>query len=385
MRKKMRIKIVIKLAVLLLFLFSCSNNENERPIPKIEVYQTVEQDILVYQEFVGQVYGLKDIAIRARVEGELIGIYFQEGSTVKKGDPLYKIDAQPYEAEVAAKMSQVAEAKTMLAKAQSDLNRIKPLAKQKAVSQSDLDGAVAQYDASVASLKAAKAVLRASQIQLGYTKISSPISGLIGRTKAKVGDFVGRNPNPVILNVVSNIETILVQFFITEKQYLSIKRFALTDEFINRDEEERANIELILADDSFYKHKGKIDFIDREVDSQTGAILVQASFPNPDKLIRPGQFAKLKINVNVIENGIKIPERCITELQGIYNVYVISDSSTIKQKQVEVGSRYNNFRVITKGLNPGEKVVYEGLQQVRQGMRVEPVIVEVEQITIEKR
>ena len=184
------------------------------------VFETKAERVPIRLEFVGQVSGFKDIAIRARVEGYLEGIHFEEGSRVEKGSLLYTLESQPFEAAVAAQMSGVAEAKTALVKAESDLNRIRPLAEAKAVSESDLDSAVAMYEASIAGVDAAEANLRAANIQLSYTKIHAPISGLIGMTRAKVGDFVGREPNPVILNVVSQIDTVLVQFFITENQYL---------------------------------------------------------------------------------------------------------------------------------------------------------------------
>ena len=199
------------------------------PPPQVNVIELRAQDIEVPIEFVGQTLGAKDIAIRARVEGFLEGIHFEEGSEVKRGKLLYTLESQPYEAEVAAMMSQVAEAKTILAKASSDLNRIRPLAQRKAVSQSDLDGAIAAYEASQASVEAAEAILRASKIKLSYTRINSPINGVIGKTNAKVGDFVGRSPNPVILNTVSNIATVRVEFFLTENQYLEVARRVIED------------------------------------------------------------------------------------------------------------------------------------------------------------
>ena len=181
---------------------------------------TEAQEVPLFQEFVGQVYGLKDIDIAARVEGFLEEIHFQEGSEVEAGALLYTLESQTYEEKVAAQMSRVAEAETMLAKAKGDLDRIKPLAKVKAVSESDLDTAVAIHEASIASLAASRANLSAAKIQLGYTKVYSPIHGIIGKTQAKVGDFVGRAPNSVILNTVSQIDTVLINFFITESQYL---------------------------------------------------------------------------------------------------------------------------------------------------------------------
>jgi membrane fusion protein (multidrug efflux system) len=378
---------VLIIFFLLIWLFvSCGeNNANQHPVPEIQVYQVKTQDIPVYDEYVGQIYGAKDIDIRARVEGVIIGIYFQEGSHVNKGKLLYTIDSQPYEADVAAKMSKVAEAKTMLAKALSDLNRIRPLAEQQAVSQSDLDGAVAQYEAAQSSLEAANAVLRASQIQLSYTRISAPISGVIGKTKAKVGDFVGREPNPVILNTVSDISNVLVQFFITEKQYLIAKRFSLTESHKKLENEPADNLRLLLSDGTVYKHIGKIDFVNREIDSQTGAMLVQASFPNPDGILRPGQYAKIDIRINMIENGIMIPQRCLSELQGLYTVSLITKDNKIENKRVEVGEPIGDFRIIRKGLSAEDRVVYEGLQKVRKGMSIKPMIVDVEPVINEKR
>ena len=380
----MKIRAVIVFIASLSFLLSCADkNEKQKPPQEIQVYQVKTEDIPVFEDYVGQVYGAKDIDIRARVEGVITGIHFQEGSQVKKGKLLYTIDSQPYEADVAAKMSKVAEAKTILAKALSDLNRIRPLAEQKAVSQSDLDGAVAQYEAAQSSLEAANAILRASQIQLSYTKISAPISGVIGKTKAKVGDFVGREPNPVILNTISDISSVLVQFFITEKQYLQAKRFSMSEVYKTRKNRPAENLQLFLSDGTIYDHVGKIDFVNREIDSQTGAMLVQSSFPNPDGILRPGQYAKVKIRIDMIENGVMIPQRCLSELQGLYTVSLVNKDNIIENKRVEVGEPIGNFRIVRKGLSAGDQVVYEGLQKIRKGMTVKPVIVNVEPILTE--
>ncbi len=379
----MRRKSGIPLLLILFLLPNLSCGEKDKPEgqpTEIEVYQTVESEILIFHEFVGQIYGYKDIAIRARVEGFLEGIHFQEGSRVKQNNLLYTLESQPFEADVAAKMSMVAEAKTMLAKAQSDLGRIRPLAEQKAVSQSDLDSAVAMYEAAIASVEAAEANLRASNIQLGYTKIYSPIDGIIGKTNAKVGDFVGRSPNPVILNVVSRIDTILVEFFITEQQYLQIARFAgkRLSEISERDD--AARLELKLADGSTYGHQGRVDFIDRGIDPTTGAILIQASFPNPNELLRTGQFARVKAQVHSIENGIKIPQRCISEMQGRFSVFIVNDENVIESREVDAGPKIDDFQVIRSGLKAGEKVVYEGLQWIRSGITVIPVVKEIEPV-----
>jgi len=375
-------KITLRLlCILLLVFFSCAKKEDQPkqpPPPDITVVVTKAQEIPIYQEFVGQIYGFKDIAIRARVEGFLEGIHFEEGSRVEKGSLLYTLESQPFEADVAAKMSRVAEAKTRLAKAKSDLDRIEPLAKEKAVSQSDLDAAVANYEATIESVKASQANLRAANIQLGYTKIYSPISGIIGKTNAKVGDFVGRSPNPVILNTVSRIDTVLVEFFITETQYLQVARRFISQPGATDHDGGKANLELILADGSLYGEKGKPQFIDRNVDPTTGAMLVQASFPNPQQLLRPGQFAKVKALVAVVKEGILIPQRCVVELQGLYSVYVVGDGDKVQTRKVKVGPKIKQFWLITEGLKPGEHIVYEGLQKVKDGIIVKPTLKEIE-------
>ncbi len=372
----MKYSMLKALCVLCLFLFSCDKIVEEKkvppPPPKVTVIETTTEEVKIYQEFVGQVYGFKDIAIRARVEGFLEGVHFQEGSTIKKGKLLYTLESQPFEADVAAKMSMVAEAKTALAYAESDLSRVRPLAEENAVSKSDLDAAVARYDASIAGVEAAEANLRAANIQLGYTKIYTPINGIIGKTQAKVGDFVGKNPNPVILNVVSNIETVLVEFFITENQYLELARFFRNKDKTQASQRGRAGVELLLADGSVYDHKGKIDFVGREVDPTTGALLVQASFPNPERLLRPGLFAKVKAITDIVKDGILIPQRCVTELQGLYSVMVVDEDNKIDRREITVGPTIGEFWLIVEGLKPGEKVIYEGLQAVRDGVEVNP-------------
>ena len=385
----MRLKNLTLVFCLFLLLPACQNKEEAAappPPPAIPVVVTQTQDVPLYMEFVGQVYGLKDIAIRARVEGFLESMHFEEGSLVKEGQLLYTLESQPFEEVVANHMSQVAEAQTMLAKASSDLGRIKPLAELKAVSQSDLDGAVARYEAAQASVDAAEANLRAAQIQLGYTKIYSPINGIIGKTKAKEGDFVGREPNPVILNVVSEIDTILVEFFLTENQYLQAARRYLDKTADGRaPEDKRAILELILSDGTLYPEKGQVDFIDREVDPTTGAILLQASFPSPQGLLRPGQFAKVKVRVETVKDGILIPQRCVSELQGQFSVYVVGRDNTVKLRGLTLGPAVGRDFLVREGLKAGEQVVYEGLQMVRDGAVVKPVVKDISANPPEKK
>ncbi|MBM9513835.1 efflux RND transporter periplasmic adaptor subunit [Desulfogranum marinum] len=376
----MRLKTIGLIACLTSLLFACSGEQKDTPPPlpppDVSVFETKAQEVPLFQDFVGQTAGLKDIAIRARLEGFLEGIHFQEGSEVKKGALLYTLESQPFEEKVATRMSQVAEVKTNLAKTKGDLDRIRPLAAINAVSQSDLDAAVAAYEANLSSLDAANATLRSAQIELSYTKIYSPIDGIIGRTKAKVGDFVGKDPNPVILNTVSQVDTILVNFFITETQYLTLAKHIAEQKGKQQDPLEDS-LELILINGEVYNHKGRPDFIDREVDSTTGAMLVQASFPNPEKLLRPGQFAIVKTKVMDVNNAILIPQRCVVELQGLFNVFVVDESNKVETREIKVGPKVGSMWLISEGLQPGEKVVFEGLQKVKDGITVNPTIADV--------
>jgi len=344
------------------------------PPPEIPVIVTAAERVPIHLDFVGQVYGIKDSPIRARVQGFLEGIHFEEGSTVKEGTLLYTVESQPYEADVAAQMSRVAEAKINLAKAASDLKRIRPLAARNAVSQSDLDAAEAAHDAAQASVAAANANLRATRIQLGYTKIHSPTTGIIGKTKAKLGEFVGQSPNPVILNVVSDISTVLVQFFVTENQYLLAVRSHMAETDTQGATRDDRPLTLFLSDGSQYDHIGKFDFIDRGVDPTTGAILVQASFPNPERLLRPGMFGKVRVVAQVLEDGILVPQRCVTELQGRHRVFVVGADNTVRERPVRLGPTVGSAWLVLDGLKPGEQVVYEGLQRVADGAAVKPVV-----------
>jgi membrane fusion protein (multidrug efflux system) len=383
----MKFRTIVLTSCFCLLLFACGEQKKAPPAPpaEVSVVETRAEDVPLFLEFVGVTSGVKDITIRARVEGFLEGLHFTEGSVVKKGDLLYTLESQPFEEKVASRMSNVAEVKTNLAKNKGDLDRYKPLAKINAVSKSDLDAAQASYDASLSSLEAANANLRAAKIELSYTKIHSPIDGIIGKTQAKVGDFVGKDPSPVILNTVSQVDTILVTFHITETQYLAFARYKAKNEPVEQADDGDDKFELILVDGSFYGHKGRLDFIDREVDTTTGAMLVQASFPNPEELLRPGQFTKVRINIQVVKDAIMIPQRCVIEIQGLHSVFVVDSNNTIQTRDIQVGDKVGSSWMITEGLKPGEKVVYEGLQRVKDGATVKATAAQIEPTAQDKK
>jgi len=360
---------------------SCNTEQTKTPPPPdIPVINVIQKEIPIYREFVGQVYGLLDIPIRARVEGYLEGIHFQEGRRVKKGQLLYTIDSQPFRAEVAAQESKLAEAKTYLVNAENELERYKPLAEINAVSKSDLDAAQARRDAAVSSVEAAEANLELAKINLGYCSIKSPINGLIGKTEAKEGEFVGREPNPVILNTVSKIESMRIQFFIIEGEYLALVKELQLENQENQSKatqpRQNNNMELILADGSTYEYKGNFDFIDRNIDTSTGSIMIQTLFPNPKGLLRPGMFAKVRVRFETVPNAILVPQRCVMELQGQYSVYLVNSEGVVKTQPVTATEKIDDFWLITEGLKATDQVVLEGIQKVRSDMKINPVLTE---------
>jgi membrane fusion protein (multidrug efflux system) len=344
----------------------------------VDVWQTT---VPIPIDFVGQTFGYKDIPIRARVDGFLTGLYFTEGSVVKKGQLLYTIDPDQLKALEATKLSGLAEARTRLVKAESDLNRIRPLAAINAVSQRDLDAAVADFEAAKARVESEQAQVDYARINLGYTRISSPIDGIIGMTEAKVGEYVGKAPNPVVLNEVSSIDTILVNFSISESEFLKLLRVrqAKLADTSSAQESDQSKISLVLSDGSLFDQPGRFSFANRQVDPATGTILFQAAFPNPDKLLRPGQFARIKVILEEIEGGLLIPQRCVRELQGIHQVYAINANNEIELKNVKLGVKVGGMWMVESGLQAGESIVFEGLNLVRPGTKIQPEKVEIPQ------
>lgn len=371
--------LVITLA-LPLFFNSCAKKQTAPPPPpKVKVINVLQTNVPIPVDFVGQTYGYKDIPIRARVDGFLTGMYFQEGTMVKKGQLLYTIDPDPLKAIEAEKLSSLAEAQTRMVKAESDLKRIRPLAEINAVSKRDLDAAVADFDAAKARVAAEEAQVQYARINLGYTRITSPIEGIIGMTQAKTGEYVGKNPNPIVLNEVSSLDTILVNFSISEAEFLKLSRMrqAKLADTTKGKSGQHAQISLILSDGSTFGHPGKFNFADRQVDPQTGTILFQAAFPNPEKLLRPGQFARIKVVLEEVQGGLLIPQRCVKELQGIHQVYAINANGEIELKNVKLGPKVGGMWMVESGLSAGETIVFEGLNLVRPGVKVEPVPAEI--------
>ena len=355
---------------------ACGKKEAMKlPTPEVFVTPAVVKDVPVTMELVGQTQGSKDVEIRARVEGYLESVDFREGDFVKEGDLLYRIDPKPFQAAVASQNAQVATMQAKLDQAETEVGRLKPLAEQQAVSRRDYDNAVSSRDAAKAQLDAAKAALDKAQLDLGYTTIKAPMNGLADLTKVKAGNLVGRGES-TLLTTISVIDPINFSASITEADYLRFAERAVAAKAKEKERTEEAVVDLILADGTVYPRKGQLDAVQRAVDSKTGTLAIRFLFPNPERLIRPGQYGRIRFVPETLVDAVCVPQKAVTELQGVFQVVVVGEGNKAEIRTVKMGSRSGNLWVVAEGLKAGEKVVVEGLQQVKPGAEVNPKPVE---------
>jgi membrane fusion protein, multidrug efflux system len=336
------------------------------PPPEVLVADVVTRDVPVYLELVGQTIGYQDVEIRARVEGYLTNMAFQEGSVVRKGDLLYEIDRQPLEAILAQARAEQATAEARLAKANNDVARYKPLVAKQAVSQRELDDAVAQQDAATSQVDAAKAAVEKARLDLSYTRITAPISGLIGATLVKTGNLVGRGES-TLLTTISQIDPALFRVGVTENDYLRVARRLQES---GKSGGRQGNIQLTLADGSIYPHTGKVHAIDRAVDPTTATLGIQLEYPNPNLLLRPGQYGRARLLLDTRVGALLVQQRAVQELQNLYSVAIVDGGGKVAFRNVKVGPRVDSLWVIEEGLAASDKVVVEGLQRIQDGMTV---------------
>ena len=336
------------------------------PPPEVLVADVIQRDVPVYLELVGQTLGSQDVEIRARVEGYLTNMSFQEGSLVRRGDLLYEIDRLPLEAIVAQAKADQATAEARLAKANNDVARYRPLVAKQAVSQRELDDAVAEQDAARSQVDAAKANVDKATFDLSYTRITAPISGLIGATLVKTGNLVGRGES-TLLTTISQIDPALFRVGVTEADYLRIARRNIDG---GRQDGPQSGIQLTLADGTVYPHPGKVSVVDRAVDPTTGTLGIQLLFPNPEQLLRPGQYGRARALLDHKPGALLVQQRAVQELQNLYSVAVVDSSGKVAFKNVKVGPRVESLWVIEEGLTASDKVVVEGLQRIQDGMTV---------------
>jgi membrane fusion protein, multidrug efflux system len=347
------------------------------PPPDVKVGVVLQKDVPIYVEAIGETRGSTEIEVRARVEGFLQSVDFQEGSPVRKGQVLYTIDPQPLESSLAQAKGKLGEAEANLARARQDVVRYEPLVAKNAISRQEYETAVAVQRAAEATVEAAKATVQGAQLDLGYTKVTAPEDGLVGKTEVYPGTLVGRGQN-TLLTRISQVATIHVRFTLPERDYL----------FYARRREERGltgapggglPFELVLSDGTVHPHTGKLVFVDRNVDAETGTIMMEAAFPNPGSIVRPGQFARVRASADLKKGAFLVPQRAVTELQGIYSVAVVGADDTVVITTVTPGTRIGTLWIMESGLKAGDRVVVEGVQKVRAGMKVKPETVKIEE------
>jgi len=349
---------------------ACGDKKVQTKIaPEVNVVEAGVFDIPVYAEYVGQVYGETDVALKPRVDGWIMDIHFKEGDEVKAGQLLYTIEDVQLQNKVATAQAKLTEAEAMFQKAKSDLIRVEPLVAANALSQRDLDEARANYQAQQENVNSAKSVKANAEVEASYSKIVSPVNGIVGISKVQVGDFVGRSLGDNTINTVSSTKKIRVRFAITENDYLSYQK-KRAEKGLNTDS---LIIELILSNGTMYDETGRVDFADRSVDPLTGTLTVQAIFNNTNKLMRPGQYVKVRFKSDEIKQAIVVPQQAINQLQSNYRVFILGDSNKIEPRMVKVGPRNGSNWVITEGLKPNEKVAVLGNAIVKPGMSVIPV------------
>jgi membrane fusion protein (multidrug efflux system) len=372
---------------------------------EVEVAPVEQRDVPVYREWIGTLDGMVNAAIKAQVSGYLLSQDYTEGSFVRKGQLLFEIDPRPFQAaldqaqgQLAMARGQLAQAKAQFAQAQAqlgqsmanqrraqmDVDKYGPLAKQQAITQQELDNAVqnniaytaqieaskavvetakAQIEANTAAVEAAQAAVEAAKVNIGFTHLVSPIDGIVGQAQVQVGNLV--SPSSGVITTVSTLDPIKSNFTVGEQEYLSLTRGGGNDLA-------KLQLELILADGSAYPHKGKFSFADRQVNQNTGAIQLTGLFPNPGNMLRPGQYGQVRSAIGTSASALLIPQRAVMELQGAYQVAVVDSANKVGIRTVKLGDRSGSMWIVTEGLKPGERVVAEGVQQARAGKQVNP-------------
>jgi RND family efflux transporter MFP subunit len=350
---------------------------------EVQVVEVQRKDVPVYGEWIGTLDGLVNADVRAQVTGYLMKQGYLEGAFVKKGDLLFQIDPRPFQAALDQAQGQLAQAKAALAAAtavqgrtQLDVNRYTPLAKEQAASQQDLDNSVQNNLAALATVETAKAQIQTyeaavetAKINLDFTRLIAPIDGIAGQALLQVGALV--SPASGAVTSVSTVNPIKVYFTVGEPQYLAWRRRFPTEE--TRQQADKAlRLQLILADGSVYPHEGTFYFADRQVNESTGAIRLAGLFPNPANILRPGGYGKVRAVIRTQKDTLVVPQRAVSELQGNYQVAVVGPDNKVAIRTVTAGDRVGSDWVISEGLNPGDKVVVEGVQKVRPGAQVNP-------------
>jgi len=337
------------------------------PTPEVVVTSVIQQDVTSYSDFVGTTAGNVDARIYPKISGYLLKQDYRDGSHVHTNQLLFEIDDRQYKAALDQALGTLAEEQATLKQDQQDLERDTVLYQEHVIPKETFDHITQAFKGSAAQVQAAQAAVESARLNLGWTKVYSPIEGVAAIAQAQVGDLVGTT---TLLTTVSQLDPIKVTFPIPEKDYL---QFATR---INAQENGVAQpalpFQMILADGQTYQHPGQFYAANRQVDIQTGTIQIQATFPNPNDILRPGQYAKIRVATGVVHNALLVPQSAVLETQGQYQVAVVGSDNKVTMRTVEIGKQTAGLRIIEKGVSPGERVITEGLQMVHDGMEVKP-------------
>lgn len=333
----------------------------QMPPPVVEVVPVVQRDVPVYREAIGTLDGYVNAQIRPQVDGYLLKQAYKEGSLVRPGDPLYLIEPRQFQAALDQAKGQLARAEAALENARQTVARYGPLAAENAISQQELDNAIATERQAQASVESARAALATARNNLNWTNVTAPIQGIAGKSTAQLGDLV--TPQTV-LTTVSQVDPIKLIFPISEQSYMRYAGMISGGS--------APPIQLILADGSTHPHQGRLLFANRQVDVKTGTITLEAAFPNPGNLLRPGQYGKARGAADLLKGAVLVPQRAVVELQGNYMVAVVGPDNKVEMRPIQRGQPIEESFVVEKGLKPGERVVVEGVQKVRPGQTVDP-------------
>jgi membrane fusion protein (multidrug efflux system) len=361
---------VLLLTVATGLLFSGCEQKPQPAAPlQVQVVTVTPQDVPIYQQWIGTLDGHPNAQIRAQVSGYLIRQDYAEGSAVKKGDLLFEIDPRPFQAALDQALGKLAQDQAQVGKTELDVKRYTPLARDQAISQEELDDAIQAKLAARSALQSDKAAVESATLNLEFCKITSPIDGIAGTALAQIGDLVG--PGTAVLTTVSTVDPMRAYFSISEQSYLAFCR-----QFTNAVERgayrSEMELQLILSDGSTYPLTGKWLFTSRQIDVNTGTLQVAGVFPNPDFVLRPGQYALVRAKVETRRGAILLPQRAVMELQGSYQVAIVDSTNTVRIKPVQVGEQVGNDWLIEKGIGPDDRVVAEGTQRVKEGTVVDP-------------
>ncbi len=365
----------LALALSLLLIAACGSKETAEdqkkslPPPAVLVAPVLQKTVPIYSEYVARTEARETVEIKARVGGYLEKILFKEGSKVKAGQLLFVIDQRPYKAALQDAKGQLAQAQAALVKAEKDVDRLRPLVAADAAPAQDLDKAEAEAQYSRAAVVKAKAAIDQAELNLNFTEIRAPITGIIGKQEVTKGNLVTKDQT--LLTTLSSWDPMRVVFSLSETDYLKLTKL-YPEGRAGVPENPREIFELIMADNSIYPHKGRLSFVDRALDLTTGTLNIYVSFPNPDILLRPGLFARVRVPLEEKPDALLVPQKAVQEMQGVQTVLVVGPENKVALRTVTLGPRYEDYFLVTEGVKAGDLIIVEGLQKAIPGQKVTP-------------